>query len=257
MFLLGFFSGETDLNGQETILVVDDERDVREIVRAALGDSGYGVLEASTGRRMMEIVSESGIDLVLLDLMLTDGNALGLLPSIRAQTQVPVLILSGHGTDRDRVEALDNGADDYIAKPFRPRELCARVRANLRRSGADRFTAAARPGERIRCGRWVLDHAALRVVDEDSDLPVSLTTGEFRILEALAMAGGRVLGRDELAHAARPDRDGQPSFAGGRAVDIHIARIRAKLGMDGEETNIIRAVRGAGYMLDCKTEVIQ
>lgn len=243
---------------RETILVVDDERDVREIVRAALGDSGYGVFEASTGRRMMEILKGVPVDLVLLDLVLSDGNALDLIPDIRAQTQVPVLVLSGRGTDRDRVAALDGGADDYIVKPFRPRELCARIRANLRRSRLAPVSVSKRLAGKIKFGRWILDRVTLRVYGEGSFSPLSVR--EFRVLEALALAAGRVLSRDDLARAAQPVSGKTPESSvssGGRAVDIHIARIRAKLGMEGEEMNMIKAVRGAGYMLDCKTEVVQ
>lgn len=235
--------------------MVDDERDIREVVRAALGDSGYGVIEASTGRRMLEIIGGAHVDLVLLDLVLTDGNALELMPALRMRTQAPVLILSGRGTDRDRVEALDGGADDYIAKPFRSRELCARVRANLRRSRL--WPVSGDPEKRIKFGRWVLDPATLRVLDGETVLSAPLTVREFRVLEALANADGRVLSREDLTQAARSGRDEAVHSAGGRAMDIHIARIRAKLGMEGDDVHMIKAVRGAGYMLDCKTEVIQ
>lgn len=235
--------------------MVDDERDMRAIVRGVLDGSGYGVLEASTGRRMMEIIKGARVDLVLLDLMLSDGNALDLIPAIRAQTQAPVLVLSGHGTDRDRVAALDGGADDYIAKPFGSRELCARVRANLRRIRQGAISGHS--GEKIKFGRWILDRETLRVLEHEVPLSSSLTVREFRVLEALVLSVGRVLSREDLAQAARPG-NGEPVFsAGGRAVDIHIARIRAKLGMEGDAANVIKAVRGAGYRLDCETEVVQ
>ncbi|MCC6597997.1 MAG: response regulator transcription factor [Alphaproteobacteria bacterium] len=245
------------MNQNNTILIVDDERDAREIARTTLKHSGYAVFEATTGRRMLEIFKTASIDLILLDLILTEENALDLIPAIRKQTAIPILILSGRGTDRDKVKALESGADDFITKPFSPQELCARIGANLRRSKKSAYALMPRRArEKIIFGDWVLDRATLQIQPLDKQTALTpLTPREFRILEALVANPNTVLSREKLAQHLLPD-SGIGIPCSGRAIDIQITRIRQKLGLHGQNNALITTIRGTGYMLNCKTETL-
>lgn len=238
---------------QNTILVVDDEKNVREVIKAALVKENYRIYEAALGRRLNEIIREHPIDLVLLDLHLPDGNGLSFLENIRTYANIPIIILSGRCSDSDRIKGLDSGADDYISKPFVPGELRARIKAALRRYHNTYPSIKSHTiKQRIKFDRWILDPARCQIYSEQED-EARLTIQEFQLLEALVNSSRKVLNRKELIHIIA---DAQRSPCA-RAIDVHITRLRKKIGDDATAPRIIRTVRGAGYMLDCDTEFLK
>lgn len=235
-----------------TILIAEDERDIRDVIKATLSHENYNVLEASSTRRLMEIIQSHHVNLILLDLLLSDGSTMGLIPSIRQHTQVPILILSGNGNDNVRVEGFEEGADDFIPKPFKPMELRARIKASLRRSyDFSVLTQKEAAPAKLRLGPLTLDPEEKRVCVGPGDLDCGLTVPEYRILEALMLAAEKTLSRQDLI-AVSNGGESYPCTA--RAVDIRIARIRKKLSRLGVGHDLIKTVRGLGYKIDCETQ---
>jgi DNA-binding response OmpR family regulator len=216
------------------ILVVEDEQAIAELVRAYLERDGFGVVWASSGEQALDELARHPVRLVVLDLGLPGIDGFEVCRRLRARTGVPILILSARDDEVDRVAGLEAGADDYVTKPFSPRELVARVKAILRRTGAQ--GAGGEDGVLAAAG-VELDRAA-RVVSVAGE-PVELTAREFDLLAALLVHPGIVLGRDRLLELAW----GGEFPAGTRTVDVHVAQLRAKLG----RPDLIQTVRGAGY----------
>jgi DNA-binding response OmpR family regulator len=215
------------------ILIVEDEQAIADLVRAYLRREGFDAVWARSGERALEELSRHPVRLVVLDIGLPGMDGFEVCRRLRSRTAVPILILSARDDEVDRVAGLEAGADDYVTKPFSPRELVARVKAILRRAGAgvgaDSGTLVVRDVE--------LDRAA-RVVRVGGE-PIALTSREFDLLAALLAHPGIVLSRDRLLELAW---DGE--FAGGtRTVDVHVAQLRGKLG----RPDLIETVRGAGY----------
>lgn len=222
----------------QRILVVDDEPSIRKIVRHALTDAGFDVLTADDGDSALSLVGTEKLDLVVLDLMLPGIDGLEVCKRIRAQHATPIIILSARGEELDRILGLELGADDYVPKPFSPRELVARVKANLRRADLDNERGAT-----LRFGEIELDPVAHTVTK--SGAPVRLTKSEFEILHKLAGSPRRVFTREELMNHLW---DG--SFFGDlRSVDVHVRHLRQKIEDDPSEPVLIRTVRGVGYAL--------
>jgi DNA-binding response OmpR family regulator len=215
-----------------TILIVEDEQAIAELLRGYLRREGFEAVWASSGEAALEELSRHPVRLVILDLGLPGIDGFEVCRRLRARTSVPILILSAREDEVDRVAGLEAGADDYVVKPFSPRELVARVKAILRRArdggaAADRLTVAG----------VELDRAAHTVAVDGS--PVELTGREFDLLAALLAHPGVVLSRDRLLELAWSGE-----FPGGtRTVDVHVAQLRAKLG----RPELIATVRGAGY----------
>jgi two-component system, OmpR family, response regulator len=224
----------------QRILVVDDDPGLRELIEGYLRESGYEVQAVSDGAAMHETLARSPVDLIVLDLMLPGEDGLSLCRRVRAQSNVPILMLTARGDEFDRVLGLEMGADDYLAKPFSARELLARIRSVLRRSG-DRGAGAV---SRIRFGAWSLDLGAHHLIDPEG-VVVVLSTGEFRLLRALAENLNRVLTRDQLIDAVA----GREASRLDRTVDVLVSRLRKRLRDDAREPRIIRTVRSEGYML--------
>jgi DNA-binding response OmpR family regulator len=219
-----------------TILVIDDEKDIQELVRYNLEKEGYDVIVARDGSSGLDIALRHRPDLIVLDLMMPGMDGLEVCRRLRSDDRgrrVPLLMLTAKATETDRVVGLEFGADDYVTKPFSPRELVARVKAILRRSQAQ-----ADPVELIRRGDLVIDVACHQVKYTGQE--IDLTATEFRILQFLASKPGRVLKRDEIIDAAL-ERD---SDVFDRTIDVHITAIRRKLGKGGD---MIETVRGFGY----------
>lgn len=216
------------------ILVVEDEQAIAELVRAYLKRDGFGVVWAPSGEQALDELARHPVRLVVLDLGLPGIDGFEVCRRLRARTGVPILILSARDDELDRVAGLEAGADDYVTKPFSPRELVARVKAILRRAG----TPGGEGEDGVLAAAGVeLDRAA-RAVSVDGE-PVELTTREFDLLAALLAHPGVVLGRDRLLELAWGGE-----FPGGtRTVDVHVAQLRAKLG----RPDLIQTVRGAGY----------
>jgi len=216
------------------ILVVEDEQAIADLVRAYLKRDGFGVVWARSGEQALEELARHPVRLVVLDIGLPGIDGFEVCRRLRARTSVPILILSARDDEVDRVAGLEAGADDYVTKPFSPRELVARVKAILRRAGGSGETVDGGP---LAAGGVELDRAA-RAVTVDGE-PVELTGREFDLLAALLSHPGVVLGRDRLLELAWGGE-----FPGGtRTVDVHVAQLRAKLG----RPELIRTVRGAGY----------
>jgi DNA-binding response OmpR family regulator len=222
----------------ELVLVVDDEPTVREVVSRYLELGGYRVAVAEDGPTALELAAELVPDLVVLDLMLPGMDGLEVCRRLRDISQVPILLLTARSAEGDRVVGLDLGADDYVVKPFSPRELMARVRALLRR-----HSRAATADEPVLVADGLeLDPNAIEVRLDGTSL--DLTPFEFRILQALMRRPSRVLTRDELIDAIHGDDD--PGIFD-RTIDVHLGRLRRKLGDDAARPRFIGTVRTVGY----------
>ena len=219
----------------DRILLVDDDAALAALLREYLKPFGYELVAAGTAAEGLRRLSE-GFGAVLLDVMLPDRDGFEVCRQIRASSDLPVLMLTARGQDEDRIVGLEIGADDYLSKPFNPRELVARLRAVLRRQ------SAARHPSLLRFGRLEIDRDA-RVVRVDGD-ERPLTSYQFDLLAALAESSGRVLGRETLmeraGHAA--------SEAFDRSIDVHVSRIRAAIEDDPRRPRRLLTVRGAGYV---------
>jgi DNA-binding response OmpR family regulator len=224
----------------ERILVVEDDRTIARVVTTALRNVGLTTEVVDRGDLALEVASRGGIDLVVLDLTLPGLDGLEVCRQLRAQGEVPIIILSARGEEADRILGLEIGADDYITKPFSPRELVARVRAGLRRAEM----SAAPTGGAITEGPLSMDPATreARLHGE----PLDLTYMQFEVLAMLASAPRRVFTREELSeNAARGAAESDP-----RSVDAHIRQIRRKIEPDPAQPSVIRAVRGIGYAFE-------
>jgi two-component system, OmpR family, alkaline phosphatase synthesis response regulator PhoP len=220
----------------KTVLVVDDERQIAEIARDYLEHAGYSVLTAGDGRDALDIVRAKRPDLVVLDIGLPNLDGLTLARTLRREQDTPIIMLTARVEESDRLAGLEVGADDYITKPFSPRELVARVRAVLRR-----VDGAAASGDVIRVADVVIDVPRLKVTRRDA--PVDLTPTEFQLLSTLARRPGRVFTRAQLLDAVR----GVEVDSFERAIDAHIKNIRHKLEPDSRNPRYILTVYGAGY----------
>ncbi|MBK8765434.1 MAG: response regulator transcription factor [Burkholderiaceae bacterium] len=218
--------------------MIEDDARLAAMVRTYLGDAGFEVAVADDAARGLRHLERQPYDLVLLDLMLPDADGLEVCRRIRAGSAVPIIMVTAKGETTDRVVGLELGADDYLAKPFDPRELLARVRAVLRRHGAD-----AGPGiEVMRFGRLEIDKASRQVRRDGQDL--GLTARQHDLLVAMAERAGRVLTRDQLIDLV--GADGGETID--RSIDVHIAKIRAAIEDDPHHPRRIITVRGAGYV---------
>ena len=225
------------------ILVVDDHREIRDLVARALTKDGFRVTGAGDGKAMRRALADSRIDLILLDLMLPGEDGLSLCRTVRAESDMPIIMLTAKGEEVDRVIGLEMGADDYLAKPFGRRELVARIRAVLRRSGR---AAAAEPKRRpkaYRFDRWIFNADARELLRDDG-IGVPLSTGEYDLLMALVERPQRVLSRDRLLDLTR----GRSAAALDRSVDTQVSRLRKKLERDPGDPKIIQTVWGGGYV---------
>lgn len=230
------------------ILVVDDDPALRELLSAYLSDTGFVVDLAGDGAGMRRAIEQARPDAIVLDLMLPGEDGLTLTRTLRAQkgtlAAIPVFILSARGEEIDRVVGLEMGADDYLAKPFSPRELLARLRALLRRAQATSTAQSAPDQEIYSFGPYRLDLAARRLIKDDIDL--GLSGAEFDLLKVFSERPNRVLTRDILMDLLK-GYDWDPND---RTVDIRVARLRRKLEPDPANPVYIRTVRGEGYLFN-------
>ena len=232
------------MSGAPHILIVDDHREIRDLVSRALTKDGFRVSVAADGRAMRKVLADSRIDLILLDLMLPGEDGLSLCRAVRAESNIPIIMLTAKGEEVDRVIGLEMGADDYLPKPFGSRELIARIRAVLRRSG-DKGAAVEsdkRP-KRYRFDRWQLDTGGRELLRDDG-VAVPLSTGEYDLLIVLVERPQRVLNRDQLLDLAR----GRAANALDRSIDTQVSRLRKKIERDPNDPKIIKTVWGGGYM---------
>jgi two-component system response regulator CpxR len=224
----------------ERILVIDDDVELCSLVREYLHAEGFTVDCVHDGEAGLQRTSSGGYLLAVLDVMLPGINGFEVLRRIRATSRLPVLLLTARGEDVDRIVGLEIGADDYLPKPFNPRELVARIRAILRRTRSDGKTLPAVP-EIVKVGEVELDPAT-RTVRRNGN-PVDLTSVEFNLLEVLLREAGRVVPRERLVNAVL-SRKFSPFD---RSIDMHVSKVRKKLG-DTDNDEHIKTVRGVGYI---------
>mgnify|MGYP003681886272 CR=1 FL=1 len=228
---------------KKLILVVDDDPQITSFLKRYLEKQEYRVSCASDGREMQGVLAREPVDLCILDIGLPGKSGLDITRDLRAKSNLPILVLSGRDETFDRVVGLEFGADDYMVKPFEPRELLARIRTILRRANAtDHQHEQARPPS-YRFGNWVLTPAERSLNKADTGEQVALTTSEFELLHLFAAHPNTVYTRNQLLDAAR----GRASFAGDRTIDVHIMRLRKKLSPDDTEPGPINTIHGVGY----------
>jgi len=234
------------------VLVVDDDPDVRELVAEYLGKNDLRVSAASSGREMFALFDKESIDLVLLDLKLPGEDGMQLARALRERATVPIVLLTGRNEEADRVMGLELGADDYVTKPFSPRELLARVRAVLRRYQVQ-ATLPERDNTRraFRFSGWELNLRTRRLLAPDGS-SVALSNGEFSLLSAMCRAPQRVLSRDQLLSMSRLHE----AEVYDRTIDVQVRRLRLKVEADHTNPKLILTERGAGYRLASDVETL-
>ena len=222
------------------LLVVDDDAELRELAQAYLKQQGFDVETVADGARMDEALAARTFDLIILDLMLPGEDGLSIAKRLKGQLNVPIIIVSAQGEDVDRIVGLEIGADDYIGKPFNPRELLARIRAVLRR--AQSRSAVAEPERLTRFGAFELDLHAHRLTRDGKT--VALTSGEFDLLVILVAHPNRVLDRDRLLDLLT----GAERSPFDRSIDVRVTRLRSKIEQNPSEPVYIKTIWGKGYM---------
>jgi len=229
------------MSQSDRVLVVDDDPELRQLLADYLTDSGYAVDLAGDGEQMRRVMARTMPDVIVMDLMLPGTDGLALTREVRAASRVPILMLSARGEEIDRIVGLEVGADDYLAKPFSPRELLARLRALLRRTHEP---AAAPKPDGFKFGSYRLDPVARRLLCNGAE--VELSSAEFDLLKVLVERPGRVLSRDVLLDLLK----GYERDPFDRTVDIRVARLRRKIEPDPASPVFIRTVRGEGYLFN-------
>jgi two-component system OmpR family response regulator len=229
--------------GSTHILVVDDHSEIRDLLKRFLEQHGLRVSCARDGKEMKRLLEEREFDLLVLDLMMPGEDGLTLCRELRVKSSLPIIMLTAMGEETDRIIGLEMGADDYLAKPFNPRELLARIKAVMRRTQAETQPAAETLTRDLRFDRWLLDINRRELVDEDG-VGLSLSTAEFDLLKVFLERPQRVLSRDQLLDLAR----GREAVAFDRAIDTLVSRLRRKLERDPKNPELIKTIWGGGYM---------
>jgi two-component system, OmpR family, response regulator len=229
-----------------SVLIVDDDVQIRQLLLGYLSGFGINAVAVPDGKSMNEEMEKGSFDLVILDLMLPGEDGLSLCRNIRSKSDIPILMLTARGEAADRVVGLEMGADDYIVKPFEPRELVARIQTIMRRTkGAQE--APVKRWETIRFAGWSMDYMLRQIVSPEK-LVVPLSNAEFRLLKVFVEHPGRVLSRDFLLNMAR----GRDMDLFDRSIDLLVSRLRQKLGGDSRALGLIKTVRGEGYLFDAE-----
>jgi two-component system OmpR family response regulator len=232
------------------VLIVEDDQEVRSLIARYLREHSFSVGMVSNGREMDRYLAKNRVDLIVLDLMLPGEDGLSLCRRLRVNSAVPVVILTAKGEEFDRILGLEMGADDYLPKPFSPRELLARINAVLRRQ-AGAFMASSGPAAaRLRFDGWTIDFR-LRELRDPEGAQIPLTSAEFDLLQAFCERPGLILTRDNLLNMTRS----RPAGAFGRSVDVLVSRLRRKLDRT-EGTSVIKTVRTGGYIFTPHVEQV-
>jgi two-component system OmpR family response regulator len=234
---------------QPHILVVDDDREIRDLLSRFLERQGMRVTAARDAKEARRLWPLGRYHLVVLDLMLPGESGLDLARWLRGEAAVPIVMLTAMAEETDRIVGLELGADDYLGKPFNPRELLARIRAVLRRASGEAGAAKEPPSRSVRFAGWVLEPARRRLLSPDG-AEVALTGGEYELLQVLVERPNRVLTRDMLMDLLR----GRQAGPFDRAIDVAVSRLRRKLEDDGRNPSLIKTVRGGGYVLAATVE---
>ena len=235
------------MDDRHAVLIVDDEADICDWLATLLQDCGYVVVAAANGREMQAALQQQDFALVVLDLRLKGEDGLQLARTLRAQSAVPIIMMSGKGDETDRVLGLELAADDYLTKPFSGREFLARVRAALRRATELSLPMLRKPGEAHECycfHDWILDTTARELRHGKGGEPCALTQGEYALLAALVRHPGRVWSREQLLEQTR----GLDTEVFDRTIDVLILRLRRKIEPNPRLPALICTERGAGYV---------
>ena len=238
------------------VLAVDDDVSVRNLISEYLAENGYRVTPVANGREMEQVLLSDTVDIVLLDVKLPGEDGFSLARGIRRNSNVPIIMLTGQGHEVDRVLGLELGADDYLVKPFSPRELLARIKAVLRRyegRPAESGGESVRRESELRTYQfagWELSTGSRRLVSPAGDR-IELTNGEYALLISFLKSPARVLSRDQLLEGSRLHDDIYD-----RSIDVQILRLRRKIEADPNEPKLIRTERGAGYFFDAAVVVV-
>jgi two-component system OmpR family response regulator len=239
---------KASMSGLPHIVIVDDDLQIRGLLSDYLQSSGFQSTAVADGKALNRLLNSKRVDLVVLDPMLPGEDGLSICRWLREQVRVPVIILTARRSELDRIQGLEIGAQDYVAKPFSPRELQARIRNVLGRSDLGAHRSRPRP-DRYRFANWTLDTIARCLIDPDGRIQ-ALASSEFRLLEALASKGNEVLSRAELMELTR----GREIAAFDRSIDVRISRLRRLLGEDARAPRIIKTVYGEGYVMGVRVK---
>ncbi|MCP4126584.1 MAG: response regulator [Gammaproteobacteria bacterium] len=236
------------MDRQQHILVVDDDREIRELLQEYLTRNGYRTSAVGEGKGMWQVLGTGHVDLIVLDLMLPGDDGLELCRNLRVNSNLPVIMLTARGDEMDRILGLEMGADDYLPKPFNPRELLARIKVVLRRSSSLPWQEAGETEyQSMSFAGWKLDSVNRHLISEDG-VVVALSGAEYRLLQVLLAHPNRILNRDQLLDLTQ----GRESDPFDRSIDVLISRLRKRLGDDPKSPQIIKTVRGEGYILASK-----
>ena len=231
------------------ILVVDDHRDIRDLLAKYLAQHEMRVTVADGGAAMKKALKTSAVDLVVLDIMMPGEDGLSLCRHLRATTALPVILLTARAEDTDRVVGLEIGADDYVTKPFNPRELAARIKAVLRRARSLPPERAPLDARQIRFDRWILDVNRRELLDEEG-VATPLSTADYKLLSAFLNHPRRTLSREQLLDLT----SGRAAQVFDRSIDNQVSRLRKKLEADPKKPALIKTVWGGGYVLAAEVE---
>jgi two-component system, OmpR family, response regulator len=237
---------------QPHILVVDDDPQIRELLEEYLNENALRVSVVESGVQMSQVLAEEAIDLVILDLRLAGEDGMAIVRTLRDSSAIPIVMLTGVRDEADRVMGLELGADDYLTKPFSPRELLARIRTVLRRTKG--MALAQARDRKIRAYRFAELELNLRTrrLKQRDGRPVDLTNGEFNLLAALLSSPQQILTRDQILEASRV----YDNEVYDRSIDVQVARLRRKIEADPSNPRFIVTERGVGYTFDCAVEVL-
>jgi two-component system OmpR family response regulator len=238
------------MNNPDHVLVVDDDLEIRSLLRDYLEKNGYRVTAVGDGKAMWAAFDEARPDLVVLDVMLPGTDGLTLCRDVRARSAIPIIMLTARGEETDRIVGLEMGADDYLAKPFSPRELLARVKSVLRRARTLPDNLQPEAARKIGFAGWTLDIATRNLLSP-AGVVVALSGTEFKLLRIFLAHPNRVLNRDQLIDLML-SRDASPFD---RSIDVQVSRLRHRLDEDAKEPAIIKTVRGEGYVFAAAVEV--
>jgi two-component system OmpR family response regulator len=233
------------------ILVVEDDRETRTLIAKYLRTNACNVATAADGREMTRAMTDHRVDLLILDVMLPGEDGLSLCRKVRAESQVPIIMLTARGEDVDRIVGLEMGADDYMPKPFNPRELLARINAVLRRQQVARNASSIEGASALSFQGWHID-LRLRELRNPEGARVAMTSAEFDLLRTFCERPGRVLSRDSLLDLTQGRNAG--SFE--RSIDVLVSRIRRKIEPDPQEATLIKTVRSGGYVFTPRVEAV-
>jgi two-component system, OmpR family, response regulator len=234
---------------QDHLLIVDDDAETRSLLQEYLQKQGYRVTSAADGKGLRSALDKAAPDLIVLDLMLPGDDGLQLCRDLRARSNVPVIMLTARGEETDRIVGLEMGADDYLAKPFNPRELLARIKSVLRRTRSLPGNLEPEAVTRMHFSGWTLETATRNLIAPDG-VVIALSGTEFKLLRLFLAHPNRVLTRDQLIELM-VSRDAGPFD---RAIDVQVSRLRQRLREDAREPRIIKTVRGEGYVLAAQVE---